>query len=43
MTLLKRAGQVEDVASAAVFLASDSQGYMTGQTLSPNGGSYFTR
>ena len=43
MTLLKRAGQVGDVASAAVFLASDSQGYMTGQTISPNGGSYFTR
>ncbi len=43
MTLLKRPGQVEDVSSAAVFLASDSQNYMTGQTISPNGGSYFTR
>ncbi len=43
MTLLKRAGRVEDVASAAVFMASDDQSYMTGQTISPNGGSYFTR
>jgi 3-oxoacyl-[acyl-carrier protein] reductase len=43
MTLLKRPGQVEDVSSAAVFLASETQNYMTGQTISPNGGSYFTR
>ncbi len=42
MTLLKRPGQVEDVSSVALFLASDSQSYMTGQTISPNGGSYFT-
>jgi 3-oxoacyl-[acyl-carrier protein] reductase len=42
LTLLKRAGQVGDVASLAVLLASDEQGYMTGQTLSPNGGSHFT-
>lgn len=42
LTLLKRPGQVEDVSSLAVMLASDEQNYMTGQTLSPNGGSYFT-
>ena len=42
LTLLKRPGQVEDVASVAVMLASDEQNYMTGQTISPNGGSYFT-
>ena len=41
LTLLKRPGQVEDVASIAVMLASDEQNYMTGQTISPNGGSYF--
>tara|TARA_B100001971_G_C18224492_1_gene559410 strand:- start:3 stop:764 length:762 start_codon:yes stop_codon:yes gene_type:complete len=42
LTLMKRPGQVEDVASIAVMLASDEQNYMTGQTISPNGGSYFT-
>lgn len=42
LTLLKRPGQPGDVASLAVLLASDEQNYMTGQTLSPNGGSYFT-
>jgi 3-oxoacyl-[acyl-carrier protein] reductase len=42
MTLLKRPGQVGDVSSLAVLLASDEQNYMTGQTISPNGGSYFT-
>ena len=41
LTLLKRPGQVQDVASIAVMLASDEQNYMTGQTISPNGGSYF--
>ena len=42
MTLLKRPGQPGDVSSLAVMLASEEQNYMTGQTLSPNGGSYFT-
>lgn len=42
LTLLKRPGQVGDVSSLAVLLASDEQNYMTGQTLSPNGGSYLT-
>jgi len=35
---LGRFGSVEDVAGAAVFLASDEAGYITGQTLSVNGG-----
>jgi len=36
---LRRAGTVDDVVPAAVFLASDEAGYFTGQTLSPSGGS----
>ncbi len=35
---LKRAGQVNDVADAVVFLASDKSTYITGQTLSVCGG-----
>ena len=31
-------GQSEDIAAAAVYLASDEAGYMTGQTLHVNGG-----
>lgn len=38
LTLLKRAGQLPDVASACVFLASDEQSYMTGQVISMSGG-----
>jgi len=38
MTLLKRAGNLSDVASACVFLASDEQNYMTAQVLSVSGG-----
>jgi 3-oxoacyl-[acyl-carrier protein] reductase len=38
MTLLKRAGQLTDVASTCVFLASDEQSYITGQVLSVAGG-----
>ncbi len=40
LTLLKRPGQLKDVASACVFLASDEQDYMTGQVLSVSGGAY---
>ncbi len=35
---LSRFGRPEDVASTAVFLASDDSSYFTGQWLSPNGG-----
>ena len=38
MTLLKRAGQLSDVASTCVFLASDEQSYITGQVISVAGG-----
>lgn len=31
-------GKVSDMAAAAVFLASDEAGYITGQTLDVNGG-----
>lgn len=34
----KRMGDAEEVASAALFLASDEAGYITGQTLHINGG-----
>jgi len=41
--LLKRPGQIEDVSSVAVMLASDEQNFITAQTISVNGGSYFGR
>ena len=37
---LGRMAQPEDIARAAVFLASDNAGFVTGQTLHVNGGSY---
>jgi NAD(P)-dependent dehydrogenase (short-subunit alcohol dehydrogenase family) len=37
-TLLKRAGQPNEVAPAYVFLASDDSSYITGQVIHPNGG-----
>jgi 3-oxoacyl-[acyl-carrier protein] reductase len=37
---LKRAGTPEDVAEAALFLASDAAAYITGQVLSVDGGMF---
>lgn len=37
---MQRMGEVEDIASAVVFLASDGASYITGQTLHVNGGMY---
>ncbi|WP_369034638.1 SDR family NAD(P)-dependent oxidoreductase [Streptomyces adonidis] len=37
---MKRAGQPEDIAYAVAYLASEEAGYVTGQTLSANGGRY---
>jgi 3-oxoacyl-[acyl-carrier protein] reductase len=35
---LARIGRPEEIAAAAVFLASPANSYMTGQCISPNGG-----
>jgi 3-oxoacyl-[acyl-carrier protein] reductase len=37
-TPMKRFGVVEDIAWAAVYLASQESKFVTGQTISPNGG-----
>ena len=37
-TPLLRLGKPEDIANAAVFLASEKAGFITGQVLSVNGG-----
>ena len=37
---MKRAGQPEDIATACAYLESEAAGYVTGQTLSVNGGRY---
>lgn len=37
---MKRAGRPEDIAYAVAYLASEEAGYVTGQTLSVNGGRY---
>ena len=37
---LKRLGQPDDVAGAALFLASPGGAYITGETLHVNGGMY---
>jgi 2-hydroxycyclohexanecarboxyl-CoA dehydrogenase len=37
---MKRPGRPEDIAAACSFLASDDAGYITGHTLSVNGGRF---
>ena len=37
---MRKLGQPEDIAHAVAYLASEEAGFMTGQILSPNGGSY---
>jgi gluconate 5-dehydrogenase len=37
-TPLRRWGSVEDIADVIVFLASDAARFVTGQTISPDGG-----
>ena len=39
---LQRLGECDDIAAAALFLASDGAGYITGQTLHVNGGMYMS-
>lgn len=40
---VRRAGQVDDVAAAALFLASSEAGFITGELLNVNGGRVFGR
>ena len=40
MTPMRRLGQPEEIASTALFLASEDSSYLTGQLLFPNGGMF---
>ncbi|MCI0487726.1 MAG: SDR family oxidoreductase [Blastocatellia bacterium] len=40
MTPMKRIGTPDEIASVALFLAGDDSSFVTGQTISPNGGMY---
>ena len=40
LILLKRFGKIEDLVGTAVFLASEDANYITGQTISVNGGAW---
>jgi len=42
-TPMGRMGEPDDIAWAAVYLASEEAGFVTGQTLSPNGGWYMSQ
>jgi 3-oxoacyl-[acyl-carrier protein] reductase len=42
-TPLRRLGDTDDIAWAAVYLASEEAKYMTGQCISPNGGWYMSQ
>ena len=37
-----RLGQPEEIGRCVVFLAADDAGFITGSTLTANGGQYFT-
>ncbi len=37
-TPLRRMGRADEIAAAALFLASDESAFITGQSISPNGG-----
>ena len=39
-TPMKRMGEPEEIAYVAAFLSSDEAAFITGQVISPNGGSY---
>jgi 3-oxoacyl-[acyl-carrier protein] reductase len=42
-TPMGRLGEPDDIAWAAVYLASDEAKFVTGQVLSPNGGWYMSQ